>query len=162
MSSHPPSRRRLTLAVVITAGLLVMGLGGLATDIGPWYFALRKPAWQPPDWLFGPAWTLIYLCAGVSAVRAWEADAPPAWRRRLLRLWAVNGVLNLAWSVLFFSLQRPLWALFEVPLLWLSILALVLHIAPRSRQAAAWLLPYLLWVAFAATLNASIVQLNPA
>jgi translocator protein len=148
--------------VVITAGLLVMGLGGLATDIGPWYYALRQPAWQPPDWLFGPAWTLIYLCAGTAAVWAWEAPAPPAWRQRLLLLWAVNGLLNVAWSVLFFTLKRPDWALFEVPLLWLSILALVLHIAPRSRRAAALLMPYLLWVAFAATLNATIVQLNPA
>ena len=123
--------------------------------------SLLQPSWQPPDWLFGPAWTLIYLCAGTAAVQAWEAPAPAAWRHRLLGLFAVNGLLNVGWSVLFFTLKRPDWALYEVPLLWLSILALVLHIWPRHRRAALWLMPYLLWVAFAATLNATIVQLNP-
>lgn len=161
MNAEPASRSRVILCVVCGA-LLVMGLGGWATQLGPWYYALQQPPWRPPDWLFGPAWTLIYLCAGTAAVLAWEAEPTAAGRRWQLALWALNGALNVGWSVLFFTLQRPDWALMEVGPLWLSILALCLVLRRSSGRAAALLLPYLAWVAFAATLNASIVRLNPA
>lgn len=156
-----PSRRRSVILVTVACVALVMVLGGLATDIGPWYLALRQPPWAPPNWLFGPAWALIYAFTATGAVAAWEAPATTAWRRRLLWLFALNGGLNVLWSVLFFTCQRPDWALLEVPLLWLSILALVVHILPRSRRAAGLLAPYLVWVAFAAALNAAVVRLNP-
>jgi tryptophan-rich sensory protein len=128
-------RRRAILAAA-AAAIAVALLGGLASPIGPWYYALKKPWFQPPDWLFGPAWTLIFALAALAGVWAWEA-APPlrAWAR-IVALFAVNGVLNVLWSALFFALRRPDWALGEVPVLWLSVLALIVTIAPHSRRAA--------------------------
>lgn len=141
------------------AALCIALLGGLATEIGPWYQALKQPSWKPPDWAFGPAWTIIYACTALAGVRAWLA-ADAAGRRTVVMAFAVNGVLNVGWSLLFFRLHRPDWALMEVGLLWLSVLALVIVCGRQSRRAGLWLLPYLAWVAFAASLNAAVVQLN--
>lgn len=135
-------------------------LGGLSTDIGPWYRSLEQPPWKPPDALFGPAWTLIYACAGVAAVKAWQRARSREWREWMLGLFALNAFLNVLWSLLFFRLRRPDWALAEVGLLWLSVLVLVVFLGRVSR-ASGWLLaPYLAWVAFAATLNLAVVQRN--
>lgn len=139
---------------------LVAVAGGLLTRLGEWYFSLRKPSWQPPDWLFGPAWTVIFLLIAISSVMAWNAAAA-ADRPALLALLIANGILNIAWSGLFFTLRRPDWALYEVVLLWLSILALVVWIWPLSQTASLLLLPYLAWVSFASMLNLAIVRLNP-
>jgi tryptophan-rich sensory protein len=135
-------------------------LGGLATDIGPWYRGLVQPAWKPPDTWFGPAWTLIYLFTGTALVLAWRASGKPPHRRLLLATCALNGVLNVLWSWLFFRLQRPDWALAEVMLLWASIVLLMLTCHRSSRLAAVLMLPYLGWVTFAATLNLAVVRLN--
>lgn len=142
------------------AALAVAGLGGLMTDIGPWYRDLVKPSWQPPDLLFGPVWTLIYACAAMAGVRAWEAAPSRAAREWMLVLFALNGFLNVLWSLLFFRLRRPDWALWEVGPLWLSVLALVVVLSRWSPRAAWLLAPYLAWVAFAAVLNLAIVRLN--
>lgn len=148
--------------VIIAAGaaILVASVGAAMTDIGLWYQALAKPSWQPPDWLFGPAWTLIFSLAALAAVTAWRDAPSQAERRWMIGLFAANGVLNILWSALFFRLRRPDWALVEVVLLWLSVLALILVLRRYSRPAALMLLPYLLWVGFAAVLNLSVVRLN--
>ncbi len=140
--------------------LLLLGVGGLMTHVGAWYAALRKPSWNPPNWLFGPAWTVILGLAAWAGVLAWTAAPDPAARWRIGVLYGVNMVLHALWSPLFFTLQRPDWALIEAPLLWLSVLALVVGLAPFSTLAAWLLAPYLLWVAFAVVLNATIVRLN--
>jgi translocator protein len=139
---------------------LVAVAGGLATDIGPWYFALRKPSWQPPDWLFGPVWTTIFVLCAVAAAGAWRSALTRLQRSLTVSLFLINGLLNVGWSVLFFTLHRPDWALLEVVFLWVSVLALILFLGafyPLTR----WLLaPYMIWVSFAALLNCAIVQLN--
>ena len=136
------------------------GLGASATDIGPWYYALRKPAWQPPDWLFGPAWTLIYSLIALSGVLAWNARRDRAHGQRILGVFAFNALLNVGWSELFFHFQRPDWALVEVVVFWVSILLLI-AVAWGASHAAGWLLaPYLAWVAFAGALNGAVVRLN--
>ncbi len=148
--------RRAPVAVAAGVALLTALLGGAVTDVGPWYQALKQPAWKPPDFLFGPAWTLIYTLTAWAAVRCWDAAPDAAARRAVLRDFGLNAGLNLAWSVIFFGLRRPDWALVEVVLLWLSVAWLV----GRSRQVPGctlMLLPYLLWVAFAGALNAAIV-----
>jgi translocator protein len=142
------------------AALAVAGLGALATDLGPWYQSLQKPAWQPPDWLFGPLWTLIFGLAALAAVAVWSAARKPALRRRVIALFALNAALNVLWSLLFFRLQRPDWALAGVGLLWLSIVLLIVVVLPWSRSAAWLLAPYLVWVTFAASLNVAVVRLN--
>lgn len=146
--------------VAAAAAFAVAGLGALMTDIGPWYQGLVQPAWKPPDWLFGPAWTIIFAFAAASGAVGWRHAPDKVAREWLLVLFALNGFLNVLWSLLFFRLHRPDWALYEVGFLWLSVLALVLVQWPASRKASCLLLPYLAWVAFAALLNWKTVQLN--
>ena len=142
------------------AAVAVSLLGGAATDLGPWYAQLEKPAWQPPDRVFGPAWTLIFATIALAGVIGWRSTGRPLQRRRLIGLFGLNALLNVGWSLLFFRLQRPDWALAEVLLLWLSIVWLMAVLFPLSRLASGLLLPYLAWVTFAAVLNFSVVQLN--
>ncbi len=146
----------IVTAAVIT--LLVLGIGGGLTTVGPWYWNLRKPSWNPPDWIFGPAWTVILALAATAGVLAWT-HADVAGHARIAGLFVVNIILHMLWTPLFFNLRRD-WALVEVPFLWLSVLSLMIGLAPYS-AAAPWLLvPYLLWVGFAAFLNLTIVRMN--
>jgi len=142
------------------AAIVVAVLGATMTDLGPWYQGLAKPSFQPPDWAFGPAWTLIFACAALAGVTAWRAAPDGASREWIIGLFALNGFLNVAWTVLFFRLQRPDWALIEVGLLWLSVLALLVYLGRFSRLAGALIVPYLVWVAFAGVVNYQVVQLN--
>jgi tryptophan-rich sensory protein len=137
----------------------VAGLGGAATVIGPWYFNLIKPAWQPPDWAFGPIWTLIYITTGIASVRAWRLGDELQRSNFLLAL-LINCVLNVFWSVLFFKMQRPDVALIEVVVFWLSIVPLILLPLRYSPRSSLLMLPYLAWVSVAAYLNLTIVRLN--
>jgi len=147
--------------VAATCAVLVAVAGGVATRTDAWYRRLRVPAWKPPDWAFGPVWAVIFALTATSAVLAWSGAADPVARGVLIAAFAVNGVLNIAWSVLFFRFRRPDWALADVVLLWVSVLAVML-VAGRSGPTAAFLnLPYLTWVSIAACLNLRIVQLNP-
>jgi tryptophan-rich sensory protein len=153
----------LTLPIIVATitVLLVLGVGGWTTSVGSWYQNLRKPVWTPPNWIFGPAWAVILALAAWSGVLAWSHAADRSDQLVILCLFGVNIVLHMLWSPLFFNLKRPDWALIEVPFLWLSIVALILGVAPFSALASWLLAPYLLWVSFAAFLNLTIVRLNP-
>ena len=153
-------RRLAPILIAAAAAMAVALLGAAATRIGPWYYALNKPSWQPPDWLFGPAWTVIYALAAFSGLLAWRAATSASQRRLILVLFAANALLNVLWSELFFGLRRPDWALIETVPFWLSVLALVVLLRPISAAASRVLWPYLAWVAFAAALNLAIVRLN--
>jgi translocator protein len=135
--------------------------GGLLTKLSPWYHALRQPAWKPPDWAFGPIWTIVFVCLTFSIAYAWDAASTA---QRVLMLWAlgVNGVLNMAWSGIFFVMKNPPLALVELVIFWLSILALIYVFGSSSRTAALLLLPYICWVTTAGVLNFTIVRLNRA
>lgn len=139
---------------------VVLGLaGGLLTRIGPWYHALRKPSWKPPDWAFGPIWTFVFICLTAAIAYAWDvADAG----QRSTMLWAlaINGVLNIAWSGIFFMMRRPALAFVELVVFWISIAALVFVLGGISRTAGLLLAPYLAWVTAAGVLNFQIVRLN--
>jgi len=161
MTTTMEKRRWKPVLFAAGAALLLALMGMLATDISGWYQALQKPAWQPPDWLFGPIWMLIYALAALAGVSAWRGAPDSIGRNRILALFALNAFLNVLWSLLFFRLHRPDWALIEVAFLWLSVLALMIGLRPFSRRAFWLLVPYLAWVTFAAVLNASIVRLNP-
>jgi benzodiazapine receptor len=154
------SGRGRPIAAAAAAAIVVGALGALVTDLSPWYYGLRKPSWQPPDWLFGPAWTLIFALAALAGVYAWRGAVTRRQRLRIALLFTLNAVLNIAWSWLFFRAHRPDWALAEVTLLWLSIAVLIAALAPLSKAASALLVPYLLWVTFAAFLNWTVVRLN--
>ncbi len=147
------------LAAAGAAVFLAAG-GGLLTPIDDWYGNLRKPAWNPPNWAFGPAWTLILGLWAWSAVLAWRGSATEADRQAVLILYGVNALCHFAWSPIFFKFRRPDLALIEVGFLWGSLLALLMFVRPLS-VAASWLIvPYFIWVSFAACLNAAIVRLN--
>jgi len=156
----PRGRRWAPVLLAAAATLCIATLGTLATELGSWYRALEKPAWQPPDWLFGPAWTLIFALTALAIIHAWRDSGRGPRRAWTMVLFGVNGALNVTWSLLFFRLQRPDWALFEVFFLWLSIAVLIALLASRSRTASWLLVPYLLWVTFAAALNYAVVDLN--
>ena len=154
------SEHAVVILVAIAFVSVVAIIGGLMTDVGDWYASLRKPSWNPPNWAFGPGWTVIFICIATSGVIAWEHAQDDSTRRTLATLFVINGVLNIAWSPLFFKLHRPDWAIIELVPFWLSILALVIYIATISSQAALIMLPYLAWVTFAGLLNWRVVQLN--
>jgi len=151
--------RSRPVAIAALAAIFVALLGATITDLGPWYQQLQKPSWQPPEWLFGPAWTAIFALTALSAIEAWRSAATDK-RSTLVGLFCLNGFLNVLWSLLFFRAQRPDWALAEVSLLWLSILWLIIVLARISSRASCLLIPYLFWVTFAAYLNLTVVRLN--
>ena len=159
MNQAAQSNKKPVLIAFLLA-ILVGGIGGAATEIGPWYYGLIKPAWQPPDWAFGPIWTLIYITTGIAGVRAWRLGNEQQ-RRYFLGALLLNCALNLLWSLLFFKIQRPDLALIEVVVLWLSILPLILLPLRYSPRSSLLMLPYLAWVSVAAYLNLTIVRLNP-
>ena len=160
--------------VAAFVAVLVAGVGGLATDLGPWYRGLVQPPWKPPDLIFGPVWTLLYTLTAWAGARAWwraglaetaglheGGRQARRLRRRLLLAFGLNAVLNVLWSVLFFLLKRPDWALMEIVLLTASVWWLVALCATVDRLASRLLWPYLAWVLFAATVNAGVIRLNP-
>jgi tryptophan-rich sensory protein len=147
------------IAAIIWA-VILGGVGGLATEIGPWYKNLKKPSWQPPDWLFGPAWTLILGLAAWAAVLAYNGASNDAGRTAVVILYSVNLVFHFIWSPLFFKFKRPDLALVEVVFLWGSVLALCVALRQFSVTASWLIVPYLAWVSFAACLNLMIVRLN--
>ena len=158
-----PSRREsVALAVLVLLCLAVGALGGAVTQtsVGTWYQGLEKPFFTPPDWLFAPVWTLLYVLMAVAAWRVWRTygDAPS--RRNALRLFAAQLALNLAWSFLFFGARSPSFALADIVVLEIVILLCMRSFARLDRGAALLLLPYAAWVAYAAVLNGAIVLLN--
>ena len=159
MSLTLPVRVRAVL-IAAAAATAVAALGGTMTDLGPWYRGLRKPPWQPPDAAFGVIWTVIFTLCAAAGVTAWRRAASDRTREWLIGLFALNGFLNVLWSLLFFRMRRPDWGLVEVADLWLSIVILIVFLARTSRAASVLLAPYLAWVSVAAALNFEVVRLN--
>jgi len=152
-----------TFLPILIAALAAIGIGAVGaqlTELGPWYLGLVQPSFKPSDAWFGPAWTLIFILAASAGVTAWKSAPDQSSRRWLIGLFALNAGLNSLWSLLFFKLQRPDWALIEVGFLWLSIAALIVATRRYSRTAGFLLLPYLLWVSFASAINYATVLLN--
>lgn len=151
----------LSVPALVASGVatVVAVVGMRVTALGPWYRQLRKPSWQPPDFLFGPVWTTVYICSVASVAMAWP-QLSAGMRLPFLLAWGANVCLNVWWSVLFFRRRRPDLAFLEVWGLWGSIL-LVAGLTWQAAPSAGWLLvPYLAWVSFAAYLNRVIVRLN--
>ena len=149
----------LVAALAITLGVAAAGGWVTAQSVGTWYQTLNKPSWTPPDWLFGPVWTTLYVLMAVAAWLVWKSGD----RRQIqlpLALYAVQLALNLAWSVIFFGLRSPGLAAAEIGLLWVAILATLLAFWRHSMIAGLMLAPYLAWVSFASFLNLAIWRLN--
>jgi len=161
MNNEPT--RRTNFSPILISGLATLGVavsGALLTEIGPWYQGLLQPAFKPPDAWFGPVWTLIFILTATAGAMAWKRTPNRTSRCWLICLFALNAGLNLVWSLLFFKLHRPDWALIEVGFLWLSIAALMWTMKSYSSRASVLLLPYWLWVTYASAINYVTVQLN--
>jgi translocator protein len=151
----------LGLAVWLLVTFAAAGLGSWATaaSLRDWYQQLARPAWTPPDWIFGPVWTALYVMMAVAAWLVWR-QAGWSVARRPLGLYLVQLSLNALWSMLFFGLRSPALAAVEIVVLWLAILATLSSFWRRSTAAGLLLVPYAVWVAFAALLNFEFVRLN--
>ncbi len=128
---------------------------------GEWYERLKKPSWRPPNRLFAPVWTILYLMIGISGWLIWR-EAGFVGAALPLAVYALQLVLNAAWTPLFFGLHRPDLGLVDIVLVWLSIIATILLFVPISVAAALLLVPYLVWVTFATALNFAVWRLNPS
>jgi tryptophan-rich sensory protein len=148
------------LAALAALGVAMLGM--TITELGPWYRSLQQPDWAPPDPVYGAAWTFIFALAAAAGVLAWRAAPSRRAVETLIGAFALNGFLNVLWSLMFFRMRRPDWALAELALLWLSIVLLLVVTGRHSRAAAVLLLPYFAWVSFAGVLNWEIVHLNGA
>jgi len=149
-----------TYAIAFALSYLTAGIGGGLTELGPWYFALKHPDWKPPDPYFGVIWSVIFTLCAVSAGLAWRSAQSAEHKKRVVVLFGANTFLNILWSALYFKLQRPDWAVFEVVFLWLSIMLLVMGLWRLSKKASCLLIPYWVWVSVATVLNIETVKLN--
>ena len=172
-TSHDDSPREITivspgwgrqLSMLLFIIALCMGTGGAgaamtAVSVRGWYQTLTKPAWTPPDWVFGPVWTTLYLLMAVAAWLVWRRRG---WSsgRAALGLFAIQLALNAAWSPLFFRLHSPGLALLDIILLWAAIAATVWSFGRISALAGSLFVPYLMWVSYATFLNWAIWRMN--
>jgi len=141
------------ILITFTAPLLAVG-----SMPDAWYAALMKPSWNPPAWLFGPVWTMLYTLMAIAAWLVWQRIG----FSRSLGLYFAQLLLNAAWTPLFFGAHQLGWALIEILVMWVMILLTLLSFR-RVNPAAGWLfLPYLAWVSFASFLNFTLWRLNPA
>jgi tryptophan-rich sensory protein len=147
------------LALVVAS--FAAGIGGIVFRPGRWYQRLDKPSWRPPDWLFAPAWTFLYATIALAGWLVWR-QAGFGGAMLPLSAYGTQLLLNAAWSPIFFGLRRIGWALAEMVLLWLSIVATLVLFYSIDAAAAAVLVPYLCWVSFALLLNLSVWQRNNA
>lgn len=156
------NRKLGALALFIVVSFLAAGLGSAATTKGvtTWYPTIVKPTWNPPNWVFAPVWTTLYLLMSIAGWRAWRAATVPADAAKTLWLYGAQLVLNAVWSVLFFYLHRPDLALAEIIVFLALLIAIFVRFARTDRAAAILWSPYVAWVSFATFLNFTIWSLN--
>jgi len=154
--------KTIKLSVSVLACLIAGFVGSVATmpSIPTWYASLQKPAFNPPNWIFGPVWTTLFIMMGVAAFLVWDKGLENKKVKISLAIFGLQLLLNVLWSILFFGLQSPLYAFIDIIMLWASILATIIYFYRISAAAAYLLIPYILWVSFASILNLSIVILN--
>ncbi len=146
------------LIISIALPFLASAVGSLFTagSVSSWYMTLNKPPFNPPSWVFGPVWTLLYLLMGVSLYLVWIRK----FDKNAFTFFGIQLFLNALWSVLFFGIKSPLLALVEIIFLWAAILITIFYFYKINKISAYLLIPYILWVSFAAILNFAIFMLN--
>ncbi len=145
-------------AIIIAQTAGVIGSIFTYNTIGTWYSQLVRPGFTPPGWLFGPVWVVLYTMMGVASYIIWEKDTSDS--RDAIGVYAVQLVLNTFWSILFFGLRNPLYALIEIIVLWVAISYTIYKFYELDEVAAYLMVPYIIWVTFAAVLNYSVYVLN--
>lgn len=148
------------LIILIIACNLIGAIGAVWTSSdSPWYKEINKPSFNPPSWIFGPVWTLLFTLMGISLYFVWTSPSSNI-KIIALALFAVQFLFNVAWSYLFFGLNKPLWSFIEILFLLVLIIATAFSFFKINKPSGYLLIPYLLWVSFAAILNYSIWKLN--
>jgi len=152
----------MKLIISIAIPLMVGAIAGFFTTTGVkgWYAIANKPSFNPPNWLFAPVWTALYLMMGIALYLIWSKEANKVTKRAAIILFSVQMLLNFAWSFIFFYAQQPGWAFVEIIAMWVMILLTIFQFGKISPLAAWLLVPYISWVSFAALLNFYIWKLN--
>ena len=165
MSDSIPTPTKFPARYPALIGWLLLCFGAAALGAffspGDWYAALNKPSWNPPGWLFGPVWSALYTMMAVAIWLVWQTGGWSRQRKPML-IFLLQLTLNALWSPLFFGLRQPGWAFAEILMLWLAIVATLIAFRSVNRTSMWLLVPYLAWVTFAAVLNFTLWQLNPA
>ncbi len=174
---------KLVVSIIICETAGVIGSFFTISEINTWYSLLKKPSFNPPDWIFGPVWTTIYILMGISLYLVWEKKFIPVkeiniknkkpWQKisekflsgkwqqlNIILIFAVQLILNIAWSVIFFGWHNPGVAFFALIMLWVAILFTIINFGRVSKISAILLIPYILWVSFAGFLNFIIWVIN--
>lgn len=158
-----PWKNWMKLIVSIAVPLIVGGTASFftVTGLGSWYSSINKPSWNPPNSVFGPVWTTLYIMMGIALFLVWKSDAPKLQKQNAIVLWVVQLAFNFMWSFIFFNQHQIGWAMADIVVLWFFILLTIIAFSKISKLAAWLLVPYISWVTFASLLNYSIWQLNP-
>lgn len=152
--------------IILVSSLIICQLAGILGSlfttpyIPTWYASLTKPSFNPPNWLFSPVWITLFVLMGISLYFLWEKSLRERKVKIALIFFSIQLVLNILWSILFFGFKSPFSAFIEIVFLWVAILLTILLSLKVSKIAAALLVPYILWVSFAAVLNFFIWNLN--
>jgi translocator protein len=151
------------LIVSILIPLVIGSVGSIVTiaEIPTWYSTLSKPSWAPPNWLFGPVWTTLYILMGIALFLVWREGLNRSDVRFAILIFAVQLVLNLLWSIVFFTYHSLFGGFIVIMILWIAILANIIAFSIISRTAGLLLVPYIVWVSIASYLNYSVYILNP-
>jgi translocator protein len=156
LADYKTPRPWLILVVFVVGVLAIGGALGYLTAPGEWYAGLRKPFFNPPNWIFAPVWTTLYVMIAVAGWRIFMIDA----RHKVMTVWYIQMVLNFLWTPVWFGAHQLWLAYVIIMAMWLAIIAFMI-MAPRLDKVAAWLFaPYLVWVTFASMLNLSIAMMN--
>jgi benzodiazapine receptor len=152
----------LKLAICIFICLVAGGIGAAFTTSSnrTWYVGLVKPPFTPPNWLFGPAWTVLYILMGVAAYLIWKQGLSTTGVKLALLIFLIQLILNILWSVVFFGIHTPAGGIAVIATLWIAIFITLLRFWGVSTSAGALLIPYLAWVTFASALNIGVWKLN--
>jgi benzodiazapine receptor len=150
---------KLLYALLITIGVGTIAGIATASSIGNWYEHISKPTFNPPNWLFAPVWTVLYIMMGIALFQIWK-QTPSAERSKALTVFAIQLFLNFIWSFIFFNFHQIGLALIVIILLWIFIVITIYKFRQLNKTACYLMVPYLIWVSFATVLNASIFRLN--
>jgi len=148
---------KLIVSILICEGAGIVGSIFTVPAIKTWYASLNKPFFSPPNWIFAPVWIVLFLLMGISLYLVW---ASPRLKKDAVLIFILQLILNVLWSIIFFGLKSPGLALFEILMLWFAILYTIVNFYRISKSASFLLLPYILWVTFAAILNFAVWRLN--
>lgn len=151
---------KLIVLILVSEAVGLISAPIAISSIQTWYVTLNKPSFSPPNWIFGPVWTVLYFLMGVAAYLIWDKGLKNKKVMLALKYFLLQLFFNFLWSILFFGLHSPVLALIDIALLWVMIVITTFKFYKISKPAAYLLLPYLFWVSFASILNLSIVILN--